>query len=1038
MLGATHAISPSAMMVGPIQYPHSPSVTASIVGNRQFKKHKVLPRPRYEQPNETPIAVSPTDPAEHGLALDTYRLGNDSAQPSSPRTLKHQPRRIGSGPDLPPTPPRHSRRSSENSSGLPSSPTVASNIFQTPRITHTRAPATPPNQKSPPTPDVTPPQDGGRPQMLRLNLSDRAPSGTTTADSQGSFKTAQEEPMSSEDEGFSAMSKNSRSTIRHVPESNNRIPKPEALGLALAKLAPYSEGSVTSQSGPDYGHCGSGSDWGSVSEVEQEWDHNLQRLVTVKKRPQPLDLPRSNAQNPAVIDSHMVTPTLAARAVRQMPLHHRVETLSSARGASDRGTIPSAPSSTGTLANSDARRASAISSRSTMSTVVGAILVEAPPQRQRTLRHVRKQTVLRAPTAASSSSTTSSLKSDNVSVDRRPHIRSEARKHEDQVSGTVLNSVSSGKARREVWKAGGIPVVVVPDRRSSHKSKPSREPSLRSHSSRHSSRTTTSIGAPSAEKQARKNETPPITRQSRGRSRSVSDESDQRTMDFPPAVPARSSSLSAPTSRNTSRANSLTSDSMKLHNALQESIATKSIETPMVPVVITQEDMTAPRTMSLDSEVNGTRRRLSSEHHDDLLFVKGYGSQNTPFSLASVETNGTNPVVSEALAVQMYPHQNSSVLMVGHSAKLSESSDGTGSNEEVFEVPLPTDSTENVPTTPLQPRFSLDDVDSPLRNPRDPPEPPSHPPVIRFIPATPSGMTPAHEKLVQMGNYFETIGEKPERRPSMVRRAFDRTRRHSVDYPPSAPNRPGFLTRTLSLTRTGRVPDPSEAVATLEREPTYPSPDDSPAEEDKLHPFWRPQWSSEDSDEYDGECEDDCVRFPDELVGNRYRYPPASHRSQNPQRSFSARMKRTFAILPPREDGYYTSYDWHGPERRTIGRSPSGNLRVMRHRSSSGSLKRNYNNDEGSLAVSDGEDKRSFWRSNSAQRRNSKEKRRLSLSSRLDEIQNLSRRFSEKRREKRKQELRQKISGPREVRGGVGEVIRSSTVRDRYQHHNQI
>ena len=114
------------------------------------------------------------------------------------------------------------------------------------------------------------------------------------------------------------------------------------------------------------------------------------------------------------------------------------------------------------------------------------------------------------------------------------------------------------------------------------------------------------------------------------------------------------------------------------------------------------------------------------------------GSQNTPFSLASVDTNGTNPVVSEALAVQMYPHQNSSLLMIDHSTKPSESPDETQSEaEEDLDVPMPTDSSEDVPTTPPQPKFSLDDVDSPLRNPRAPPEPPNYPPVINFIPATP-------------------------------------------------------------------------------------------------------------------------------------------------------------------------------------------------------------------------------------------------------------------------------------------------------------
>jgi hypothetical protein len=44
---------------------------------------------------------------------------------------------------------------------------------------------------------------------------------------------------------------------------------------------------------------------------------------------------------------------------------------------------------------------------------------------------------------------------------------------------------------------------------------------------------------------------------------------------------------------------------------------------------------------------------------------------------------------------------------------------------------------------------------------------------------------------------------------------------------------------------------------------------------------------------------------------------------------------------------------------------------------------------------------------------------------------NFPRRLSERRREKRTQELRRMISGPKEVRDGVGDVIKRNTWRDR-------
>lgn len=54
------------------------------------------------------------------------------------------------------------------------------------------------------------------------------------------------------------------------------------------------------------------------------------------------------------------------------------------------------------------------------------------------------------------------------------------------------------------------------------------------------------------------------------------------------------------------------------------------------------------------------------------------------------------------------------------------------------------------------------------------------------------------------------------------------------------------------------------------------------------------------------------------------------------------------------------------------------------------------------------------------------------LAGRLDgySLQDLPRRLSERRREKRSRELRQKISLPREVRDGVHDVVRRNNYRD--------
>ncbi|KAH6899848.1 hypothetical protein B0T10DRAFT_554411 [Thelonectria olida] len=1106
-------------MAAPLNHSNVSLNSSSLGGQRRFKKHKVLPRPHNDRGYE--YTHSPrAGPKNYDLTINTSRpAGRDESfrirggtQPSSPRTLKHQPRKIGSGPDLPPTPPRHSRKSSSNSSGLPSSPTFAETTFQTPRNAGPRPPATPPNQRSPPTPDVTPPHNTGRPGLLRPALGDRNASKHTTGGSHTSFKTAREEPFSSEDEEKkSAVTKASVSTVRHISDKRNTQPPLTGLGLALASLAPHDDNRVSR----DFNHFDG--DWSSVSEVEEEWDNNLMRMVTIKKRPETVDPIRPISQAGIIIDPDMVSPTQAAKAVRHMPLHRKPETVSSTKGVSDRTTTSTAPSSAATSVSSD-KRASAISMKSTkstkssVSTVVEAILMDGPPlpQRQRTLRHMRKQVALRAPInnsprvpvmdsprapvmdsprpimdsprvplMDSPTLTANSVRTEQTAREPRFRRRPDDAKVDSYVSTTTSHSISSNKARREVWKNGGIPVVIVPDRRSSNKSR-SRERSLRSRSSKR----TPSVGsvprdgstareAKEETKAASISDTNSSRPSRRGRAQSVSDRS-ERTIDFPPVIPARSSSLSAPTSRNASRAGSLTSESIRLHNALQESLLKKPEEEPRLPFLRLPDDKTTRVTRSTGSDKEASNRRLSSHNsdrerrlssdrqsdkdvsqrrlsshnsdrdtaqrrlssvHSEFLNVKSYGSLKTPFSLASVETNGTALEVSEAMAVQMYPHQNSSVLMVDHTSKPSQSSIETPQEDEGDEPIEPNTETKDLagdgPLTPPQPLFSFDDVDSPLRNPRAPPEPPSHPPAIHFIPATPSGMTPADERMITMGNYFESMKEKPGRRPSIVRRALNRRRRHSVDYPPTAPRVHGLITRTLSLSRHvrhGHARSPrSKSSPNMEHEPAYPSPDDDPAEGNKLHPFWRPLGSG-DEDDYD-----DYHHGPDEL-DEVYRYPPINNR---PHRNISKRMKRTFAILPPREEEYYADDQW-GTERRTIRRTPSGNLRVMRHRSSLDSLRRTYHFDGGYQVVGDGTEKRPFWRRNSVHRRVNKEKRRHSLGSKLEEIQNIPRKISEKRREKRTRELRQKISGPREVRDGVGEVIRSRSLRDQYHPDRQI
>jgi hypothetical protein len=490
----------------------------------------------------------------------------------------------------------------------------------------------------------------------------------------------------------------------------------------------------------------------------------------------------------------------------------------------------------------------------------------------------------------------------------------------------------------------------------------------------------------------------------------------------------------------------LTAESLKAHNALVEEGKTQPSQATVecAPRVEDTKGRSGQKQLKPAPSVESHKIEISNQrslvdHNGDPFFGKRLTAHNTPFSQASVETNGTHSAadIVEAMAVNIYPHQNKSVLMVHHMSKpVNLANERQEKSSSLAEPPAATSTTsgnpvittsgpDGGPVTPPQPQFSMDDVDSPLRNPRAPPEPPA----IKFIPATPSGLTPAAEKEKMLGNYFE----ETQKRPSMVRRALS-LRKNSDNV---IPRRPGFLARTLSLSKATRgdtteTPDPEKhKIATP---PQYPTADDSPPEESKLHPFWRPAY------EHDMNVDDTVydIREPEGAHQDDY-YPPAPLR-----RRLSERMRRTFSILPLEDDDHYLTTDRRSPERRTIKRTPSGNLRVMPHRSSFSSVRWSglYLRDGGEERPSTAPEdfNRRLW---GVEKRVDARGRRLfpGWQEKLEPYrpQNLQRRLSEHRRQKRTEALRQKISGPREVRDGVGEVIKRNSYKGpSYQSGSQI
>ena len=305
-------------------------------------------------------------------------------------------------------------------------------------------------------------------------------------------------------------------------------------------------------------------------------DDNLMRNVVVRKRHTRKPYTFVDGPTDGIIEDNIVSPTMATKVVRSLPLQeriarHRLER--EAERSGDRIVQPSAVPDFDSPMSADVRRFSAMSGRSAASTVIEAFVVDSPPERRQKLRRSKKQFGLRDLSDQSSvpSGPSSVVSNEPHRILARKIAHIPEKRHQSLASNaTVSTTSSSGRSRRQVLKDGGIPVVVVPDRLSS--TKPSRAPSLRSTSSHKTKRTVSLSSAPLS--QSSKYNEPGYFESNRPHKRTVSESEKSahsvRTIDFPPHIPARRSSLSAPTSRNTSRAGSLTAESLKAHNLIHE------------------------------------------------------------------------------------------------------------------------------------------------------------------------------------------------------------------------------------------------------------------------------------------------------------------------------------------------------------------------------------------------------------------------------------------------------------------------------------
>ncbi|KAL1983390.1 hypothetical protein VTN96DRAFT_10372 [Rasamsonia emersonii] len=617
-----------------------------------------------------------------------------------------------------------------------------------------------PRQFTPPTPDTTPPRARDRtPGAVQPSMSSRAES----------FKTAQE-GLSSDEE----------------PESRNRSARPSprknsplANGIRVEETYTSSQGSRKVERQPVF------------DSFDGEWVHNHEGGSATSrcfKSPRPRgnhangDL-KQRPQSDACDTGHQ---QLNCSLTRGRSLRDRVQE------SRDSSISPSVkkfgedicwflPEEEQQLM--DRVNSWRLSGCSTTSTIE-AMVIELPQQARRTLRHSGKRASLRSVSSPNPPSTRTSLESSAES--QRRLVRKSARiTNRDRRSISSNMSAASVTSSQLPQKLEVIPVVVIPERRSSLKASTS--------SSRNNSKTRSQGSGrrpTTAPEGSRGTMDMPMRQRKRTMSDSMPSTSDINSRGrgfFRPPVPPRSSSLSAPTSRNNSRSASLTSESLRIHT---EAMMQKQHNEPP------SDPNASPRIVLFEDRRGSEALERQSHQEDDAERLR---APSLHFTQASVVSSSPGPVeINEATAVTFFPHNNESVLLIDPKQQ-PESRAVQALRGRPLDAPVDAETPKQSPTPAT--------VDSPLKNPRPPPDPPA----FKVTPPT-----PMDEADCQLGAEEQARSSRLSRRLGSVRRALSARRQSAWSASRAATNRTA-----------GKDMD------------------------SRLHPFWRPRgfWDDFKSDD---------------------------------------------------------------------------------------------------------------------------------------------------------------------------------------------
>ncbi|KAF7587624.1 hypothetical protein BBP40_006988 [Aspergillus hancockii] len=495
----------------------------------------------------------------------------------------------------------------------------------------------------------------------------------------------------------------------------------------------------------------------------------------------------------------------------------------------------------------DFRRFSGVSTSST----IEVLIVDTPEPYKPALRHTEKRVSLRSASSPITRSERASFASNSDSQHRLVHKAA-------RISENDRKSIASEMSISESSAQGGpqqhveiVPVIVIPERRSSLRSSAStsRQPSnASSHPSSRRARTRSgsrpeSLDRPRQKRRTLSNSSAPSNQDtdSRGRGRGR------------PLIPPRSSSLSAPTSQNNSRATSLTSESARNHTEPMDT--EKQTRQPEPPVPEPTKDPRAPGPSAVPDVVKTQSILIGVE---DMAHLR---SPSGAFTQGSIPSSSPGLVeINEATMVAFFPHNNESVLLV---------------DPQRQSIPQELAIRVEYPISPAKPEFpqtpGQDEIHSPLQNPRQPPEPP----VCKIIPPTPvNGVDRDSENGKKNGD----TNQQPGRRFGSVRRPW-RLRPRSDSF--------NSIARSFSVT--------SAKNRTAGKDL-----------DGKLHPFWRPRRFWEDTSESEDQSpREQNFRAPDletdQVISNSlgmpqqrivFQGPSISPRSFDSKRSFEDATSR--------------------------------------------------------------------------------------------------------------------------------------------------